>query len=78
MALRAGLPTEGADGLSMRMHAYVTYVGLDQDGQMLPARQFTPVTEDDRRLWDHQQVLRELRRQFTPLPLFEAPVQQLF
>ena len=75
--LRAGLPTEGAEGLQLRMHAYVTYIATNIDGQMLPARQFTPRTEDDKRLFEHQQVLRELRAQYMPLPLFERPTQQL-
>ncbi|MDR7330230.1 acyl-CoA thioesterase [Corynebacterium guangdongense] len=67
--VRSGDPRGGRANLTEAIHATVTYIGIDVDGNPLPARQFIPVTEEDVRLSEHAQVLRELRAEFTPLPL---------
>lgn len=67
--VRAGLPTEGRAGLHTSIHATMTYIGIDIDGQPLPARQFTPHTAEDIQLAEHATHLRELRSEYSPLPL---------
>ncbi|SDL91938.1 Acyl-CoA hydrolase [Corynebacterium mycetoides] len=67
--VRSGNPRGGRDSLSPAIHATFTYVGVDLDGQPLPARQFTPVTEEDKRLWEHTQTLKNLRQEYAPMPL---------
>ena len=67
--LRSGDPRGGRENLAPAIHASFTYVAIDIDGNPLPARQFTPVTEEDQRLWDHTQNLKDLRSQYEPVPL---------
>lgn len=47
----------------------MTYIGIDIDGNPLAARKFTPVTDEDKRLWEHTQTLKDLRAQYEPEPL---------
>ena len=42
---------------------------IDIDGNPLAARKFTPVTDEDKRLWEHTQTLKDLRGQYEPEPL---------
>ncbi|AWB84617.1 acyl-CoA thioesterase [Corynebacterium liangguodongii] len=75
--VRSGNPRGGRHALTHAIHATFTYLAVDLDGQPLPARQFTPVTEEDKRLWDHTRVLKELRQRYTPEPLVRpADAQQ--
>lgn len=67
--VRSGAPTGGRENLQTAIHATITYIGVDLDGTPLPARQFEPRTEEDRRLAEHANTLRELRAQYHPLPL---------
>ena len=69
MHLRAGDPRGGRENLVDAIHATFTYIGIDIDGNPLPARTFTPVTEEDKRLWEHTQTLKDLRGQYEPEPL---------
>ena len=69
MHLRAGDPRGGRENLKDAIHATFTYIGIDIDGNPLPARRFTPVTEEDKRLWEHTQTLKDLRAQYEPEPL---------
>ena len=76
--VRAGDPRGGRDQLSNAIHASFTYIGIDVDGNPLPARQFVPVTDEDQRLWEHTQTLKDLRGQYEPVPLVKPlpPVQR--
>ncbi|WP_369822323.1 acyl-CoA thioesterase [Corynebacterium sp. NML130628] len=67
--IRSGDPRGGRDSLQNAIHATVTYIGIDIDGNPLPARKFTPVTDEDKRLWEHTQTLKDLRAQYEPEPL---------
>lgn len=67
--VRSGDPTGGRAKLETSLHATITYVGLDGDGNPQLARHFEPVTEEDKRLAEHAQVLRKLRADFGPRPL---------
>ena len=67
--LRAGDPRKGKDNLPVAIHASFTYVATDIDGVPLAARQFTPVTNEDKRLEAHASKLRELRAEYQPRPL---------
>lgn len=67
--LRAGDPREGKDNLPVAIHASSTYIAMDIDGNPLAARQFVPVTNEDKRLEQHSLRLRELRSEFVPKPL---------
>jgi len=58
------------------IHATVAYIALDRDGQPLTARTFTPQTEEDIRLAEHANILRELRGEYSPKPLIVAPHYQ--
>ncbi|WP_267208373.1 acyl-CoA thioesterase [Corynebacterium sp. Marseille-P8863] len=71
--VRAGDPRGGRDELGTAIHASFTYIGIDVDGNPLPARQFVPVTDEDQRLWEHTQTLKDLRGQYEPEPLVERP-----
>ena len=71
--VRSGDPRGGRENLKDAIHATVTYLATDIDGTPLPARQFTPVTAEDRRLWEHTQTLKDLRGQYEPVPLVEMP-----
>ncbi|MGV0330846.1 hypothetical protein [Corynebacterium macginleyi] len=51
----------------------MAYIGLDRDGQPLTARTFTPRTEEDLRLAEHTNILRELRGEYSLKPLIVAP-----
>ncbi|WKD58109.1 putative acyl-CoA thioester hydrolase [Corynebacterium capitovis DSM 44611] len=76
--VRSGNPRGGRDALKNAIHATFTYVGVDIDGQPLAARQFTPVTEEDKRLWKHTQTLKDLRSRYAPEPLVQpAPARRL-
>ncbi|MCQ9343668.1 acyl-CoA thioesterase [Corynebacterium sp. 76QC2CO] len=74
--VRSGNPKGGRSELETAIHATVSYVAVDIDGNPLPARQFIPVTEEDKRLAEHAQILRELRAEYTPLPLIPQVTQQ--
>ncbi|AGF73371.1 acyl-CoA thioesterase [Corynebacterium halotolerans] len=67
--VRSGSPRGGRENLATAIHATVTYLSVDIDGNPLPARQFTPRTEEDIRLAEHATTLRELRAEYTPVPL---------
>ncbi|MCZ9310282.1 acyl-CoA thioesterase [Corynebacterium uberis] len=67
--VRAGDAHRGRAELETAIHASVTYLALDVDGQPLPARPFVPVTPEDQRLAEHATVLRELRAEYSPRPL---------
>lgn len=67
--VRSGAPRGGRDKLQTAIHATVSYVAVDLDGNPLNARPFTPLTEEDKRLWEHAATLRELRAQYSPHPL---------
>ncbi|PAT09917.1 acyl-CoA thioesterase [Corynebacterium hadale] len=71
--VRSGDPRGGREQLSNAIHASFTYIGIDVDGNPLPARQFVPVTDEDKRLWEHTQTLKDLRGQYEPEPLVERP-----
>ncbi|WP_311342672.1 acyl-CoA thioesterase [Corynebacterium riegelii] len=71
--VRSGDPRGGRENLKDAIHATVTYLATDIDGTPLPARQFNPVTAEDRRLWEHTQALKDLRGQYEPVPLVEMP-----
>ena len=71
--VRSGDPRGGRDELGTAIHASFTYIGIDVDGNPLPARQFVPVTDEDQRLWEHTQTLKDLRGQYEPEPLVERP-----
>ncbi|PFG28063.1 acyl-CoA hydrolase [Corynebacterium renale] len=67
--VRAGDAHRGRAELETAIHATVSYIALDLDGHTLPAREFVPVTEDDIKLAEHAQVLRNLRAEYSPVPL---------
>ena len=67
--VRSGDPRGGRESLQNAIHATVTYIGIDIDGNPLAARKFTPVTDEDKRLWEHTQTLKDLRAQYEPEPL---------
>lgn len=67
--VRSGNPRGGREHLQTAIHATVTYLAMDTDGNALPARQFTPRTTEDVRLAEHAQKLRELRAEYAPMPL---------
>jgi len=67
--VRSGNPRGGRENLQTAIHATVTYLAMDTDGNALPARQFTPRTTEDVRLAEHAQKLRELRSEYAPMPL---------
>ncbi|EEW51010.1 thioesterase family protein [Corynebacterium efficiens YS-314] len=67
--VRSGNPKGGRDHLRTAIHATVTYIGIDLDGQPLPAPQFTPVTPEDIQLAEHANILRDLRAEYSPVPL---------
>ena len=58
---------------SVRPSATAAYLAMDRDWNPLPARQFIPHTEEDKRLAEHATTLRNLRSQYSPLPLVHAP-----
>ena len=67
--VRSGNPKGGRNHLRTAIHATVTYIGIDLDGQPLPAPQFTPVTPEDVKLAEHANILRDLRAEYSPIPL---------
>ncbi|MBA4504035.1 acyl-CoA thioesterase [Corynebacterium sanguinis] len=67
--VRSGNPRGGRDALTPAIHATFTYVGVDIDGEPLAARQYTPVTDEDKRLWEHTKKLKDLRQEYAPMPL---------
>lgn len=71
--VRSGDPRGGRDKLDNAIHATFSYIGIDVDGNPLPARKFLPVTEEDQRLSDHSQTLKDLRSQYAPDSLVELP-----
>lgn len=75
--VRAGDPKSGK--LDTAIHATITYIGVDIDGNPLHARQFIPQKEEDIRLAEHATLLRSLRAQYHPLPLIapDTPDTQL-
>ena len=76
--VRAGDAHRGRAELETSIHASVTYLAMDQDNNPMPANQFVPRTEEDKRLYEHAQVLRELRAEYSPMPLVSpATVQHI-
>ncbi|WP_425292257.1 acyl-CoA thioesterase [Corynebacterium mayonis] len=77
--VRSGSPRGGRENLTSAIHATFTYIGVNIDGEPLAARQFTPQTEEDLRLWEHTQTLKDLRAEYAPIPLVElrGPAQLL-
>lgn len=67
--VRSGSPRGGREHLTEAIHATVSYIGIDEDDEPLEARQFIPVTDEDKRLHEHAQVLRDLRADYRPMPL---------
>lgn len=67
--VRAGDVHRGRDELETAIHATVSYIAMDIDGNPLPAREFTPTTEEDLRLAEHANILRDLRAEYSPRPL---------
>ncbi|AIG64647.1 acyl-CoA hydrolase [Corynebacterium atypicum] len=67
--VRAGDAHRGRSELETAIHATVTYIGMGVDGNPQFARQFVPRTEEDIRLADHAQVLRDLRADYAPKSL---------
>ena len=63
--VRSGNPKGGRDHLRTAIHATVTYIGIDLDGQPLPAPKFTPVTPEDVKLAEHANILRDLRAEYS-------------
>lgn len=74
--VRSGNPRGGRSQLDTAIHATVSYVAVDIDGVPLPARTFIPVTEEDQRLAEHAHILRQLRAEYTPLPLIPQKTAQ--
>ena len=74
--VRSGEARGGRENLSTAIHATVAYLGMDRDWNPLPARQFIPHTEEDKRLAEHATTLRNLRSQYSPMPLVYAPNHQ--
>ncbi|MBG9310497.1 hotdog domain-containing protein [Corynebacterium belfantii] len=74
--VRSGNPRGGRDDLHTAIHATVSYVAVDIDGNPLPARQFVPRTQEDVQLAEHANVLRELRAQYSPMPLIAQKTTQ--
>lgn len=74
--VRSGAAHEGRSALKTAIHASVTYISKDVDGNALPTRQFVPVTEEDQRLAEHATVLRNLRAEYAPKPLVTPPQAQ--
>lgn len=74
--VRSGNPRGGRQNLETAIHATVSYMAMDADWQPMAARQFTPKTAEDKALWEHAGVLRELRGKYTPKPLVVAPQHQ--
>ena len=74
--VRSGNPRGGREQLQTAIHATVSYMAMDADWQPLAARQFTPRTEEDKRLWEHADILRGLRGKYSPKPLVVAPKHQ--
>ncbi|MDO4911645.1 MAG: acyl-CoA thioesterase [Corynebacterium sp.] len=70
--VRSGDPKK--QDLSTAIHATITYIGVDIDGNPFNARQFVPRTEEDIRLADHANTLRRLRAEYHPLPLIPPVV----
>lgn len=75
--LRAGDPRKGSENLPLAIHASMTYVAVDPDGKALPARPFTPETEEDRALHQHALRLRELHAEYEPMPLVAPDPKQV-
>ncbi|MDO5076965.1 acyl-CoA thioesterase [Corynebacterium sp.] len=69
--VRSGAPRGGRSALETAIHATISYIAVDIDGQPLPARQFTPRASEDVRLSDHAAKLRELRAKYAPIPLIK-------
>ena len=72
--VRAGDAHRGRAELETAIHATVTYLGIDIDGEPLPAPQFVPRTPEDIQLAEHANILRDLRADYTPMPLFQRRV----
>lgn len=67
--VRAGDAHRGRAELETAIHATVSYIAIDIDGNPLPAREFVPVTDEDKQLAEHANILRELRAEHSPRPL---------
>lgn len=68
--VRSGNPKGGREHLRTAIHATVTYIGIDIDGEPLPTPQFEPTTPEDLHLAEHANILRDLRADYSPMPLF--------
>lgn len=69
--VRSGNPKGGREHLRTAIHATVTYIGVDIDGEPLPSPQFEPTTPEDLQLAEHANILRDLRAEYSPIPLFQ-------
>lgn len=74
--VRAGDAHRGRSELETAIHASFTYIGMGFDSQPQLARQFTPETEEDKRLAEHANILRELRSKYSPLSLIPQTTHQ--
>lgn len=74
--VRSGDPKGGRNNLETAIHATITYLSMDENSQPLPARPFTPMTEEDKRLAEHAATLRKLRGEFAPKPLVTRSIAQ--
>lgn len=70
--VRAGDPKNPE--LETAIHATITYIGVDVDGNPYNARQFEPKTPEDISLAEHAAKLRRLRAEYQPLPLIPPVV----
>ena len=57
--VRSGDPATGE--LELTTHSLIVFVPLDRDGHAVPARPWTPVSDEDIALRDHAQALVEMR-----------------
>ncbi|NLZ56891.1 MAG: acyl-CoA thioesterase [Corynebacterium sp.] len=68
--VRSGNPKGGREHLKKAIHATVTYIGIDIDGEPLASPHFEPSTPEDIQLAEHANILRDLRAEYVPMPLF--------
>lgn len=71
--VRAGDAHRGRNELETAIHASVTYIATNLDGNPLQTRKFEAVTEADKKLEQHALNLRKLRDEFAPKPLVTPP-----
>lgn len=69
--VRSGDPRVGREGMQLALHSSMSFVALDDAGEALSVPAFRPVTDEDKSLWQHVEILRELRAKYAPLPLVD-------